>query len=60
MIKYTSFYDGVFTCLHNSSVRLIRHFFLIPLRYELGKFYCTYVRVAYHLNELLQVKFRPL
>ena len=32
MIKYTSFYDRVFTCLHNSSVRLIRHVFLIPLR----------------------------
>ena len=41
MIKYTSFYDRVFTCLHNSSVRLICHFFLIPWDEELGKFYCT-------------------
>jgi len=35
MIKYTSCYDRVFTCLHNSSVRLIRHFFLIPLRWRI-------------------------
>jgi len=28
MIKYTSFYDRVFTSLRNSSLRLIRHFFL--------------------------------
>jgi len=37
MIKYTSFYDGVFTCLHNSSLRLNRHFFLIPLRWRIGQ-----------------------
>jgi len=30
MMKYTSFYDRVFTCLHNSSLRLIRHYFIIP------------------------------
>jgi len=35
MMKYTSFYDEVFTCLHNSSLRLIRHFFLIPLRWRI-------------------------
>jgi len=35
MIKYTSFYDRVFTGLHNSSVRLIRHFFLIPLGWRI-------------------------
>jgi len=35
MIKYTSFYDKVFTCLRNSSLRLIRHFFLIPLRWRI-------------------------
>jgi len=35
MTKYTSFYDRVFICLHNSAVRLIRHFFLIPLRWRI-------------------------
>jgi len=33
MIKYKRFYDRVFTCLYNSSIRLNRHFFLIPLRW---------------------------
>jgi len=32
-MKYTSLYDRVFTCLHNSSLRLIRHIFLITLRW---------------------------
>jgi len=35
MIKYTSFYDRVFTCLCNSSLCLIRHFFLIRLRWRI-------------------------
>jgi len=35
MIRYTSFDDKVFTCLHNSSLRLIRHYFLIPLRWRI-------------------------
>ena len=35
MIKLKGFYDRVFTCLHNSSLRLNRHFFLIPLRWRI-------------------------
>jgi len=35
MIKYTSFYDRVFTFLHNSSLHLNRNFFLIPLRWRI-------------------------
>ena len=35
MIKYTSFSDRIFTCLHNSSLRLNRHVFLIPLRWRI-------------------------
>jgi len=35
MTKYMSFYDRVFTCLHNLSLRLIRHFLLIPLRWRI-------------------------
>jgi len=42
LIKYTSFYDGVFTCLHNSSLRLIRHFFLIPLRWRIRQILLYY------------------
>jgi len=43
MIKYARCYDRVFTCLHNSSLRLNRHFFSNPLRGdELGKFYCAF------------------
>ena len=30
--KVHEFYDTVFTCLHNLSLHLNRHFFLIPLR----------------------------
>jgi len=37
MSKYSSVYDTVFTCLHNSSLRLICHFFLIPLRWRISQ-----------------------
>jgi len=39
MIKY----DRVFTCLHNSSVRPIRHFFLIPLRRRIRQILLHYI-----------------
>jgi len=44
VIKYTSFYDIVFTCLRNSSLRLIRHFFLIPLRWRIRQAWVKQLR----------------
>ena len=41
MIKYTSCYDRVFTCLHNSYFAKIVTFFSSPRGDELGKFYWT-------------------
>jgi len=46
MIKYSSFYDRVFACLPNSSLRLIRHFFPIPLRWRIRQ-------IVLYLNLLL-------
>jgi len=52
MINYTSFYDRVFICLHNSSVRLIRHFFLIPLRWRIRQIllYKAHLNCGYSLK----------
>jgi len=44
MLKYilTGLYDRVFTCLCNSSLRLIRHFFLILLRWRIRQILLYY------------------
>jgi len=62
MIKYTSFYDKVFTCLRNSSLRLIRHFFLIPLRWRIRQILLYIIRglIKYltypHFSQILIMK----
>jgi len=56
MIKYTSCYDRVFTCLHNSSLRLNRDFFLIPLRWRIRQILLYLLQCSTFASERHQVR----
>jgi len=58
MVKHMRFCDRVFTCLHNSSLRLNRHFFLIPLRLRIRQILLYFRSALVYLLLLFMGKIR--